>query len=108
MSFQGDLSPLLTVEHVSLTAFYGKSLQGLGQNKIVKIGHCESLTNVSALMSVPRVTINNCENICNWGDLNHVSHLTIKNIYYSNPDFTSLGHAIPISLNEKCYINKLE
>jgi hypothetical protein len=56
-SFWGDLSPLLTVEHITLTVFYGDSLEGLGQNKMVKIQHCAPVTNVSALKSVPRVII---------------------------------------------------
>jgi hypothetical protein len=105
--FWGDLSPLLRVEQVTLTAFYCYSLQGLGQNKMVKIGHCPPVTDISALKSVPRVIIHHCENICSWADLKHVRHLTIENI--SNTlDLTALDYEIPLSVDEKCVVHKLE
>jgi hypothetical protein len=106
-TFSGDLSPLLTVENVTLSNYKGSCLDGLGQNKMVKIIDSSFLKNVSALKSVPRVIIQSCNSICNWTDLRHVNHLTIAGI--SNTlEFTDFDPATRVLLEENCSINKLE
>jgi hypothetical protein len=106
-NFHGDLRPLLTIEHVSLSRYKGHCLQGLGLNKMVKIGYSRSLTNVSAVMSVRRVIINYCDNICNWTDLRHLHHLTIESLS-TTPNFAAFDPATPVPVDEKCSIFKLE
>jgi hypothetical protein len=98
--FRGDLSPLISVELVTLHKFEGSSLDGLGRNKMVKIIDSGSLRIVSALKTIPRVIIQSCENICNWTDLRHVQYLTISQV---TPNFTFFDSA-----DEKCSIRKLE
>jgi hypothetical protein len=106
-NFCGDLSPLLTVKNVTLSNYKGSRLDGLGQNKMVKITDSPSLTNVSALMSVPRVIIHKCEKIYHWMDLIHVNHLTIEGMS-GTLDFADFDRATRALMEEKYSINKLE